>query len=387
MNRRVPAAVEAARPRLLTPAFLLVALSAFGAFLSIGVLLPTLPRYAEGPLATGGIGIGLAVGASSLTALIFQPLAGRVGDRRGRRVLLLGGTGLMTVTIVTYVVVSTLPVLVGLRLLTGVGEAFFFVGAATVVNDLAPEERRGEAFSYFTLAAYGGLAIGPLLGDVVLAGDRFDAVWLVAAAGSLLAFVIGLTVRETRPVDEGPPASRGFLYRGALLPGLVLLAGLFSFGAFNAFIALHAIEVGLERTGLVFATFSVIVLGVRSVGARIPDRLGARRAAQLALVGLVLGMTIIAAWPSVVGLFVGTVVFALGQALAFPAIMAFAVGQAPVAERSAAVGTISAFVDVALAVGAITSGAVVGVAGYRGAFLGAALVAATGFVLLLRLRG
>lgn len=387
MNRRVPAAVEAARPRLLTPAFLLVALSAFGAFLSIGVLLPTLPRYAEGPLATGGIGIGLAVGASSLTALIFQPLAGRVGDRRGRRVLLLGGTGLMAVTIVTYVVVSTLPVLVGLRLLTGVGEAFFFVGAATVVNDLAPEERRGEAFSYFTLAAYGGLAIGPLLGDVVLAGDRFDAVWLVAAAGSLLAFVIGLTVRETRPVDQGPSASRGFLYRGALLPGLVLLAGLFSFGAFNAFIALHAIEVGLERTGLVFATFSVIVLGVRSVGARIPDRLGARRAAQLALVGLVLGMTIIAAWPSVVGLFVGTVVFALGQALAFPAIMAFAVGQAPVAERSAAVGTISAFVDVALAVGAITSGAVVGVAGYRGAFLGAALVAATGFVLLLRLRG
>jgi MFS family permease len=385
LNRRV-AAVEADRPRLLSPAFLLVALSAFGAFLAIGVLLPTLPRYAEGPLAADGVGIGLAVGASSITALVFQPLAGRVGDRRGRRVLLLGGTGLMAATIATYVLIDALPLLVAMRLLTGIGEAFFFVGAATVVNDLAPEERRGEAFSYFTLAAYGGLALGPLIGDLALGNGRFDAVWLVAAAGALVAFLIGLTVRETRPAD-GAPHSGGLVYRGALLPGLVLLAGLFSFGAFNAFIALHALEVDLERTGLVFATFSVIVLGIRSVGARIPDRLGAKRTAQLALVFLTLGMMIIAAWPSVAGLFAGTVVFSVGQALAFPAVMSLAVASAPPGDRSSAVGTISAFVDVALAVGAITSGVVVGVAGYRGAFGVAALVAASGLLLLSRLRG
>jgi hypothetical protein len=54
---------------VLTPTFLLVAVTTFFAFLSIGVVLPVLPRYAEGPLGAGSVGVGLAVGAASLTAL------------------------------------------------------------------------------------------------------------------------------------------------------------------------------------------------------------------------------------------------------------------------------------------------------------------------------
>ncbi|MGH3105273.1 MAG: MFS transporter [Gaiellaceae bacterium] len=378
---------DAQRPgALLTPTFLLVTLAALGAFVSIGALLPTLPRYADGPLGAGGVGIGLAAGASSITALVCQPLAGRAGDRLGRRVLLLGGTGLMAATTATYVLIDALPLLVGMRLLTGVGEALFFVGAATIVNDLAPGERRGQAFSYFTLAAYGGLAIGPLLGDIVLAGDRYDAVWLAAAASALAAFLIGLLVPETMPAHDGPKPGGRFVYGPALPPGLVLLAALFGFGGFNAFIALYALELGVERTGLVFATFAVIVLLVRSVGARIPDVLGPRRAAQVALVCLSLGMATIAGWRTVAGLFLGTAIFSVGQSLAFPALMALAVGNAPPAARSSAVGTISAFVDLAIALGAVTLGAVVGIAGYRGAFLTASAVSAGGLLLLARLR-
>jgi MFS family permease len=61
-----------------TPAFLLVAAATLFAFLSIGVVLPVLPRYTEGPLGTGSVGVGLAVGAASLTALLAQPPAGRL---------------------------------------------------------------------------------------------------------------------------------------------------------------------------------------------------------------------------------------------------------------------------------------------------------------------
>jgi hypothetical protein len=68
------------RDRVLTPAFLLVAAATLFAFLSIGVVLPVLPRYTEGPLGTGSVGVGLAVGAASLTALLAQPPAGRLGD-------------------------------------------------------------------------------------------------------------------------------------------------------------------------------------------------------------------------------------------------------------------------------------------------------------------
>src|SRR5688500_9018564 len=127
------------RERVVSPAFLLVASATFFAFLSIGVVLPVLPRYAEGPLGAGSVGVGLAVGAASLTALLAQPPAGRLGDLRGRRPLLMGGGVLMVVGAVGLVVAEHLAGAVGLRLLSGIGEALFLVGGISIVNDIAPE--------------------------------------------------------------------------------------------------------------------------------------------------------------------------------------------------------------------------------------------------------
>jgi MFS family permease len=368
--------------------FLAVALGSGAGFVSLGALLPTLPRYADGPLGAGPVGIGAAVGATSLTALLFQPLAGRLCDLHGRRPLMLGGLLLMAGATAAFVLAHSLPLLVALRLVAGVGEALLFVGAASAVNDLAPPERRGQAFSLYTLALYGGLAVGPVLGDLVLGDGRYDAVWLGSAAVALAGFVaVFAFVPETRPDRGEEPQPLGRLvYTPAIAPGLVLLTALFAFGGFNAFVALYALELGFERTGIVFATLAVIVLGVRSVGSRLPDVLGPRRAGAVALLGVAAGMLLIAADDSATALLAGTVVFSFGQALAFPAMMTYAVAHAGPAERGAAVGTVSAFVDLAIVSGAVTLGALVQPLGYRGAFAVAAAVAASGLLLLSRLR-
>src|SRR5215207_4416120 len=140
--------------RLLTPAFLLVAAATFFAFLSIGIVLPVLPRYTEGPLGAGDIGVGIAIGAASVTALLAQPPAGRLGDLRGRRPLMIGGGVLMVLGAAGLVVAEHIVPVVGLRLLTGIGEALFLVGGISIVNDLAPDHRRGEAVSLYTIASY-----------------------------------------------------------------------------------------------------------------------------------------------------------------------------------------------------------------------------------------
>ena len=53
-----------------------------------------------------------------------------------------------------------------------------FVGVATAAQDLAPDHRRGEAASYFSVALYGGLALGPLIGEA-LVPHGFTTLWLV----------------------------------------------------------------------------------------------------------------------------------------------------------------------------------------------------------------
>ena len=376
---------ELSRDRVVTPAFLLVAAATFFAFLSIGIVLPVLPRFAEGPLGAGSIGVGIAIGAASITALLAQPPAGRLGDLRGRRPLMVGGGVLMVLGAAGLVLADHIVPVVGLRLLTGVGEALFLIGGLSIVNDLAPEHRRGEALSLYTLASYSGLAIGPVVGELVLGDDRWNAVWLFAAAAGATAGVLGWRAPETRSAAAPSEGGSWLPHRLGLLPGLVLGLGLFGMGGFIAFVALYAIDIGLDGAGPLFALFAVVVVAIRSLGAKIPDRLGAARTVRIALIALAAGLATMGLWQEPVGLYVGTFVFSVGQALAFPAVMTLAMARTPAGDRGAVGGTVTAFVDVAIASGAIVLGGVADLGGYPAVFLVAAGSAVAGLVLLQRI--
>ena len=354
-------------------------------FVSFGILVLTLPLYGKDSLGAGSVGVGIAMGAASLTALLLGPPSGRVADRRGRRGMLVGGAAVMVAAYVALVLDPSLPAVVVIRLVAGAGEAAFIVAAFTVVTDLAPPERRGEAISLATLASYGGAAAGAIAGDLVLGDGRFGAVWMLAAACAAVGALVGLTIPETRPQTTGEAPPGWLPPRGALLPGVILLLALLGFGGFNAFAALHARDVDAPP-GVVFAVFALTVVLVRSIGRTIPDRLGARRTAAAACVGVAAGLTTIASWPSELGLFIGAAIFGAGQALAYPAVVLLAIARTSESERSAVLGAVTAFIDVALSAGAFMLGAVAALAGYRGAFLAAGAVAATGLVLLARLR-
>ncbi len=72
--------------------------------------------------------------------------------------------------------------LIGLRLLLGVAEAFFFVAGFAAVADLAPPGRAGEALSFNSLSLYLGVAFGPLIGQLLLETGGFAMAWLGGAA-------------------------------------------------------------------------------------------------------------------------------------------------------------------------------------------------------------
>ena len=99
-----------------------------------------------------------------------------------------------------------------------------FVGAATAVQDLAPPARRGEATSYFSIAVYGGLAIGPLLGEGVRTQWGVHAAWYVSAAMCFVAVIvaIGMPTIRPAPVPDDVVVRRYILHPAALRPGVIL---------------------------------------------------------------------------------------------------------------------------------------------------------------------
>ena len=364
--------------KVVSPVFLLVTFSTFAYFLTVGAILPILPRYVEGPLGEGSVAVGLATGAFALTAVMLRPFIGRVSDRRGRAVLIIAGGLSVGLSVAAYSATSSLVPLIILRLVTGLGEAAFYVGVASVVNDLAPEARRGEALSYFSLALFGGLALGPVVGESLLEATGFHSVWLAAGASAVVAGIVGFVVPDTRPPGTAENRSTRLIHPAALRPGSILATHIWSLATFSSFVPLYALSLGMSGSRWVFAVNSAIILAIRSVGARLPDVLGPRRAVRSALICTAIGLGLIGLWGNTIGLFVGTGFFSIGHALTFPALMTLAIRGAPAAERGAVVGTFTAFFDAAFGIGAIAAGALADALGYRGAFIGASVVALVG---------
>ena len=373
--------------RVLTRPFLLAVLAEFSVCLSIGMLLAILPVYANDELGAGSFGVALAVAAVSPMLLVCQPFAGRIGDRRGRRLLIVSGALLAGVSIAAYTLVDSLELLVALRLVTGVGEGLVLVGAATMATDLAPATRRGEALSLYSLGLWAGLALGPLLGELLLGDGRFDAVWLLAAGFCFVAALIGISLPETAParVLAAPATTARLVHPAAIGPGLVLTMTVLGFAGLGTFGALYARELGLDGAGTVFLVFSAVIVTTRVVARRVPDRLGPKRTSRVALLLLSAGLLTIGLWNVPAGLFAGTIVLALGHALAFPSLMTLAVNAAPSGERSAVVGTFTAFTELGFLVGSLSLGAIASTVGYDGVFVVCAAGPLLGVLLLTRI--
>lgn len=373
--------MAATRERFLSVQFVLITLSGGLYFIALGTGVAVLPVFAKQSLGADPTGVGVAVGAFAFGAVILRPFAGRIGDRVGRRPLVIGGAAIVAVTTVAYVWATSLPLLVTFRLLGGIGEAAFFVGAATMITDLAPIDRRGEAISYWSVAVYSGLAFGPAIGERINSAWGSDAVWLVSAGCALVAALLGLATHETRPNVERS-ADVPLLHRAAILPGITLFLGLIPLAGYLTFLKLYGRTVGVDDVGGFFVLYGVLVLVVRIFGARWPDRLGPLRGGTLALGGAAVSMVILAVFPSVPGLIVGTVVFAFGMSLMYTNLMTLALVGVDESERAAVVGTFSTFFDLSQGVGALIVGVVVSSTSYRGGFVAGGIFALLGLGLL-----
>ena len=185
--------------RLITPAFVALTLSDLAYFSATGVLLAITPLFVLGPLGSNETGVGIAMGSFSVTTLLLRPWAGRWADRRGRRVLLVGGASLFAVGVLGHFLITSLLMLVSLRILLGAAEALYFVAGFAALADLAPPGRAGEALSLNSLALYVGVAVGPLIGQGLLRRGGFGLAWAGAVGLTALAAGLAARVPETRP--------------------------------------------------------------------------------------------------------------------------------------------------------------------------------------------
>jgi MFS family permease len=362
--------------RLITRPFLIVTGTALVFFIYIGMLIPIVPLFIEGPLDAGEFGIGLTLAVFALTAICARPFLGRLADRYGRRLLMVCGALVAGVAGAASGQVDELWQLLLLRGITGVGEAAVFVGAATLIADLSPRDRRAEGASYFSVAVYGGIGMGPIIGEQILDGTQFERAFLVAGSFALVAAALALFApARVESLDDDvssteAPIKRTLIHPAAILPGLVLASAIAGFAAFSAFLPEYAREVGLATSGGLFALYSVVSLSLRIFGARLPERLGPRRAVTIALSSILIGLLVLSLFPMVWALWVAAVFVGIGMALNYPSLFALTVNKASDRDRAWAISSFTMFFEIGTAAGGLAIGAFAQVVGKQIGFLG-----------------
>ena len=377
--------------RLITKPFVAVTVVTAAFFVYVGMLVPILPTFIEDELGGGELGVGLSIAVFALTAVAARPWIARLIDRFGRRKVIQAGALLAAGAGFATVLANSLVVLLVWRGIAGVGEAALFVAAATLVADLAPPERRAEAASYFSVAVFGGLGIGPIIGELVVGDDRYHLAFGIAAAFAALAAALALWVPSHVELADGDHGvleehavggRRALLHPAALGPGLVLASGIGAFAVFSAFVPEYSREVGLPGAGGLFAAYSVVCLLLRLTGARLPERLGPRRSVTIALCSTASSLTLLAAVPQAWALWASAMLIGVGQAFLYPSLMALTVNRVSERERAVALGSFTMFFDVGTVAGGLALGAVAQALGKRSAFAGGVVLAGIGLWLL-----
>lgn len=342
--------------------------------LSIGATLPVLPRYVEGPLGGGELAIGVVTGAFAATGLAFRPIGGYFADTRGRKPVVIVGALLTALAGALYFVKAGVPGLIVARLFLGAGEGMVYTAGSAWVVDLSPPDRRGQIIGLYGLAIWGGLSLGPPIGELILRASSFEMVWAFAAAAPLLGGLIATRIPEPEVRRRaGPPGP--LVSREALGPGFALSLAVVGYAALAAFIVLHLDERGIGHGTVAFTVFAVTVVAARIAGGGLPDRYGGIRVAAVMAVIEAAGLITIALAQSLAVALIGAIAMGAAFSLLFPSLALLVIEAVDEDRRGAAMGTFTAFFDVGVGLGAPAAGAAAALAGYPAAFIVAAVAA------------
>jgi MFS family permease len=343
------------------------------AFIAIGAALPVLPTYVRGPLHGSNLAVGVVVGAFSITSVFCRPLAGRLADRRGRRIVLILGALAMALGGLLYILAVNVPELIGARLVVGMGEGSLYTAGAAWAVDLMPPERYGFALGVFGLGVWGGLSLGPICGELLRSGAGYQAVWILAAALPFAGMLIAcLLPRTAPPAVVGAPAPFRMFPRPARRPGAALALANFGYAALAGFVVLDLRQHGVAGGASVFTAFAVAVFSSRLALSRVPDRAGARATATAAALTEALGLAVIALAGSLSAAIAGALIMGVGFSMLFPSLALMVVGEVGADSRGSALGAFTAFFDIGVGLGAPLAGAIASLAGYPAVFMAAA---------------
>lgn len=148
---------------------------------------------------------GLVINAFMIGYFATSPLFGALGDRRPRKGLISAGIAIFSLATAASGLMRSFVTMLGARFAVGVGEASYGTLAPTIIDDLAPPERKSRWLAVFYVAIPVGSAIGFLLGGAIEHAYGWQSAFFVAGAPGLLFALAVLFMTEPERRERAAP--------------------------------------------------------------------------------------------------------------------------------------------------------------------------------------
>ncbi len=331
-------------------------------------LIPTLPIYLS-RLEVTEAGIGVLIGAVSVSSLILRPFVGRALLRVQEKNFMIAGALLFALSSAAYLLAKPFWPFLIVRILQGIGLALFATASFTLVAQISPEAHRGQSLSFFYLAINVAFALAPSFGMALINHFDFPVLFLVCAGLSLGALFISLQLKGQ---DPGPAEEslrkQPLLSREALPAAIMAFLGSFVWGAVTAFFSLYALHHGVANPGLFFAALAITLILARGLGGKILDLYAREKVLLPCIVAQTIAMALLAFSSSLPMFILVAVIWGMGNAFYYPTLVAYAIDLAG-SSRGPAIGTYMALSDLGIGMGSVVMGIILQLTNYPIMFL------------------
>ena len=373
--------------------FLLLCLIGFAAFFCSYLRIPVLPLFAA-QLGAGPAQVGIINGAFMLTTGLLSIPAGLLADRTGRKLPIILGLVATAASSLLVTQCHQPGQMAAAYILFGAGLAAFAPGMLSLVADVMPSDRLGQAYGWYTTAIYIAMTLGPASGGYLAKAWGLRQVFFLS--GGLL---VAVAVLAQLALPQGPPRHKTELHSALagsfellgnrrLVACLAATAGsCVGFGVFLTFLPLYATLHGYDpgQVGLIFAAQAVTnVVGRIPIGS-LADRYDRRWLVAAGLVCLALALSALGRTVQLGPMLVCAVIMGAGMALTFTAIGALIAELVPALKRGLAMGMYNSCIYLGMMFGSAALGVALKRIGYPLGFTlaGATALAALALFLLM----
>lgn len=235
-------------------------------FLGISIVIPVLPTILH-DLDLNGSDLGMLVAVFAMFQMIASPFGGRFADKFGKKIIIIIGLLLFSISEFIFAMGNTFSILLVSRVLGGISAAFVMPGVNGMIGDLSTSENRAKNFSYMSAVINTGFIVGPGVGGFLAEISHRMPFYFAGALGIIALLFSVFLLKEASDDDSNetarPKVKEPFPYKLFVVPVIIMLILSYGLASTETMFSLYTAEkVGFEPKDISIAITGGAIVGV-----------------------------------------------------------------------------------------------------------------------------